>query len=348
MLLEHHCDFAGAEVRAKLALSIAQRLNDIRAQAYAQSALMFCSTILGRHTLEAAEIEGSRVLEVCIRAGDNYILNWAYWSIAWDYVCRGLTKKARIWALKLIDAGRLRQDDRALGMAYWTLAWIDIQDHRFGDAIANAQRCRKAATTPFDRNAGAMASATGLLLEGRIEEGLAQLLALKKWALANGWLYSASGVDFAAGPALAASGRIAEGIRALRAGIVACEASGSRAMASWNRISLAELYLRMLSAQQRPSIKFILSNLGAIVWVWIFGNHRAQQLLGEVVRNNQIHEVSTSRGWIEIDLARLCILKKQIDPVRQHLRMARLAATAQDSTQMLSEIDAIETALSQR
>jgi hypothetical protein len=62
------------------------------------------------------------VLETCIRAGDNYVLGWAYWSIVWDYVCRGLTNKARVWALKLIDAGRARQDDRALGMAYWTLA----------------------------------------------------------------------------------------------------------------------------------------------------------------------------------------------------------------------------------
>jgi class 3 adenylate cyclase len=346
MLLEHDCDFSAAEARAKLALSIAQRLNDIRAQAYARMALLFCSTILGRHRLEAAEIEGKKVLEICIRAGDNYILNWAYWSIAWDYVCRGLTREARVWALKLIDSGRQRQDDRALGMAYWTLAWIDIQDHRFADAIANAQRCRKTAATTFDRNAGMMASATGLLLEGRFEEGLAQLLALKKWALANGWLYSASGVDFAAGPALAATGRIADGIRMLKAGIAACEATGSRAMASWNRISLAQLYLQMLSAKKRPSIRFILSNLGAIVWVSMFGNRRARQLLGEVVQNDQIHELSTSRGWIEIDLARLCILKKQPDLARQHLGRAHLAATAQNSAPMLSEIETIEAALS--
>jgi hypothetical protein len=341
MLLAHHCDFAAAEVRAKLALAIAQRLNDIRAQAYAQSALMFCSTILGRHTLEAAEVEGHRVLEICIRSGDNYILNWAYWSIAWDYVCRGLTKKARVWALKLIDAGRERQDDRALGMAYWTLAWIDIQDHRFGDAIANAQRCQKTAATPFDRNAGTIASATGLLLEGRIEEGLAQLLALREWALADGWLYSASGVDFAAGPALAMTGRIAEGIRMLKAGIAACEATGSRAMASWNRMSLAQLYLQMLSAEKRPSIRFILSNLGAITWVLIFGNRQARQLLGEVVQNDQIHELSTARGWIEIDLAKLCILKKQPDLARLHLTKARVAAASQEASLMLNEIDAI-------
>ena len=70
------------------------------------------------------------------------------------------------------------------------------------------EQCLRAAATPFDRTAGTMASATGLLLQGRFDEGLAQLLALKTWALENGWVYSASGVDFAAGPALAATGRI--------------------------------------------------------------------------------------------------------------------------------------------
>jgi tetratricopeptide (TPR) repeat protein len=311
MLLEHHCDFRAAEDRAKLALTIAQHLNDVRAQAYAQSALFFCSTILSRHTLEAAEIEGSRVLKICTRAGDNYILNWAYWSIAWDYVCRGITKEARAWTLRLIEAGRQRKDNRALGMAYWTLAWIDIQEHRFGDAIANAQRCQKAAATPFDRNAGTMASATGLLLEGYIEEGLSQLLALKKWALSDGWLYSASGVDFAAGPALAATGHITQGIRLLEVGISACDATGSRAMGAWNRLALAELYLRMLSTQKWPSIKFVLANLGAVLRVRIFGYRRAMLLLDQVTQNDQFHEHSTTRGWIEIDLAKLCILKKR-------------------------------------
>jgi class 3 adenylate cyclase len=341
MLLEHHCDFAAAEVRARLALAVAQRLNDIRAQAYAQSALMYCSTILGRHSLEAAEIEGVRMLDVCIRAGDNYILNWAYWSIAWDYVCRGLTNEARVWALKLIDAGRERQDDRALGMAYWTLALIDIQDHRFGDAIANAHRCRKTAATPFDRKTGMIANAIGLLLEGRIEEGLVELLVQRKSALADGWLYSASGVDFAAGPALAMTGRVAEGVRMLKAGIAACDATGNRSMASWNRVALAELFLQMLSAEKLPSFKFILSNLGAIASVLIFGRRRAWQLLAEAVRNDQIHELGTTRGWIEIDLAKLCILKKKSDLARQHLRQAQLAAAAQQSAIMLNEIDAI-------
>jgi hypothetical protein len=345
MLLQHHCDFAAAEERAMLALATAQRLSDVRAQAYAQSALMFSSIILGRHTLEAAEAEGQRMLETCIKSGDNYILNWAYWMIAWDYVSRGLTRKARIWALKLIESGKQREDNRAIGMAYWTLAWIDVQDNLFADAIANAKRCMVTAATPFDRNAGTMVSATGLLLQGRIEEGLAQLLSLKKWALANGWRYSASGVDFAAGPALAATGRIGEGVRMLKEGIAASEANGCRALATWNRMALANLYVRMLASKERPTLKFALSNSGALLRVLTRGNREAQRLLAEAIANDQIHELSISRGRIEIDLAQLSLLRRRADLARQHLKRARLAAAAQESSHMLGEIESIEASL---
>jgi class 3 adenylate cyclase/tetratricopeptide (TPR) repeat protein len=345
MLLNHCCEFRAAEERARLAVDIAGRLSDVRARAYAQSALLFCSIILGRQTLEEAEAEGRRVLEVCAQCGDNYILNWAYWSIAWDYVCRGLTRKARPWALQLIDAGRQRQDNRALGMAFWTLAWIDIQDHRFRDAIANAKRCQRTAATPFDRNAGTMASATGLLLEGRVEEGLAQLLSLKKWALSHRWAYAASGVDFAAGPALAMTGRIGDGIRMLKAGISACDAAGSLAVASWNRLALAELYLGMLSARRAPSIKLILSNLPAIVKVKVTGNRQAKLLLEQIAQNSQIHEESTTRGWVEIDLAKLCFMRNRTSLARQHLGKARLAALAQESKPLSDEIDRLSAQL---
>jgi len=341
MLLNHLCEFRAAEARAKSAVSIAELLNDIRALAYAKHALAFCSIILGRHTLEQAELEGKRVLEICKQSGDNYILNWAYWSIAWDYVCRGLTSKARVSTLQLMEAGRQRQDNRALGMAFWTLAWIDVQAYRFRDGSANAQRSQRTAITPFDRYAGSLANATALLLEGRVEEGLAQLLSLKKWAIAHRWTYTASGLDFAAGPALAMTGRIGEGIRTLEAGIAAGDASGSLAVASWNRLALAELYLAMLSTTSRPPLRLILFNLLTILKVRIFGLRQTRLLLEQLMLNVQIHPDSTTRARIEMDLAKLCLKENAPTKARQHLSKARAAALAQELTPMLNEIDAI-------
>jgi len=342
MLLNHFCEFRAAEIRAKSALSIAERLNDIRAQAYARSALLFCSIILGRHTLEEAECEGQRVLEICTQSGDNYILNWAYWSIAWDYVCRGLTRNARSWAVQLMEAGRQRQDNRALGMAFWTIAWIDIQAYRFSDGIANAERCQRTAATPYDRTAGTIARATGLLLEGPVEEGLALLLSMKKWALAHRWAYAASGVDFAAGPALAMTGKIGEGIRTLKTAIADSDATGSLAVASWNRLALAELYLGILSTRRpRPPIRFILLNLLSILKVRLFGLRQVRLLLEQLSLNSQIHPESTTWARIELDLARVYLKENARDLARQHLAKARSAALAQDSTYLLIEVDAI-------
>jgi DDE superfamily endonuclease len=123
-------------------------------------------------------------------------------------------------------------------------------------------------------------------------EGPAQLLLLKKWALANGWQYSASGVDFAAGPALAATGHIGEGARMLEEGIAAREANGCRALATWNRMALANLHVRMLASKERPSLKFALSNSGSLLRVLTRSNREARCLLAEAIANEQIHKLS--------------------------------------------------------
>jgi len=127
----------------------------------------------------------------------------------------------------------------------------------------------------------------------------------------------------------------------LEAGIAACDLSGSRAMAAWNRLSLAEIYLHVLLAQDRPSIKFILANLPAIIRARMFGAGRVRRLLEEASRNEQFHVSSTTQCRIEIDFAKLCRKQKQPALAREHLQRARLAALAQDSVYLLDEVDAL-------
>ena len=61
---------------------------------------------------------GAECLALSRRLGDNSALNYAYWNVALDYAFRGLMREAREWALKLLDAGRERDDRRALGIAH--------------------------------------------------------------------------------------------------------------------------------------------------------------------------------------------------------------------------------------
>jgi hypothetical protein len=130
------------------------------------------------------------------------------------------------------------------------------------------------------------------------------------------------------------------------AGISASDVSGGVAIACWNRLSLVQLYLGMLAARKPPSIKFVLSNLPAIVKVRFVGRRETWQLLEQLARSGQIHELNTTRGWIEIAFTKLCFMKKRLDVARQHLKRANTAALAQDSAALFDEIKQFNVLLS--
>ncbi len=137
------------------------------------------------------------------------------------------------------------------------------------------------------------------------------------------------------------TGRIGEGIRTLKTAISASDAAGSLAIASWNRLALAELYLGILSASNRRApVRIILLNLLSILKVRLFGARQARLLLEQVSSNHQIHPESMTQARIELDLARVCFRQNNKDLALQHLARARSAALSQDSALMLNEIDA--------
>ena len=55
--------------------------------------------------------------------GDNIILNWSHFHIAWDYIARGLMVEAREVAMRLIASGEERKDPRAIGEASLLLSY---------------------------------------------------------------------------------------------------------------------------------------------------------------------------------------------------------------------------------
>jgi len=122
LMLCNLCRFREGEVKAQQALTIAEKTGDVKALAYARSCLFFILNILGQTPLETMEAMGAQLIADCEKASDKYCLNWAYFSIAWDYFTRGLESVARCWLAKLIESGRKRRDQRALGLANWALS----------------------------------------------------------------------------------------------------------------------------------------------------------------------------------------------------------------------------------
>jgi class 3 adenylate cyclase/tetratricopeptide (TPR) repeat protein len=340
LMLANLCEFREGEAKARQALLIAEKTGDVRAIAYARHAVYFLTIVLGQTSRKGMEAMGSQLSAECEITGENYIINWSYWSIAYYFLVCGALREARKWVTKLIETGNARKDQRALGMAYWTLSWIEIFARDYDQAEKNADRALEIAVAPYDRNAASQVRAVALLLRGRLEEGLQTMHAARNWALNNGWLYSARGGDMSMASALALSGDLRAGIALLESGIAAADSNGSWVFASWNRLILAELYLAAATAKDRPPVAFMLRNLRTILGLALFGTRRAGVLLTKLSENNQFDELGAMRAWIEFDLGVLANARKKSADARNHFARARLAAEAQGAMLFANEIDA--------
>jgi class 3 adenylate cyclase/tetratricopeptide (TPR) repeat protein len=339
LMLANLCEFREAEAKAKEALLIAEQTGNTRAIAYARHALYFLTLVLGQTSRKDMDAMGSLLVAECEITGDNYILNWAYWSVAYYLMICGALREARQWVTKLIESGEARRDQRALGMAYWTLSWIEICARDYERAETNADRALEIAAAPYDRNAASQVRAVALLLQGRLEEGVATMRTTRDWALRNGWLYSANGSAMSMAIALVLGGDIRGGVALLKSGIASADSNGSWVFAAWNRLFLAELHLGASSGKDRPPLPVMLRNLRTIVGLTLFGTRRARELLTKLNENDQFDEQGAMRAWIEFDLGVLASLRKRSAEARAHFTKARLAAEAQGATRFVNEID---------
>jgi tetratricopeptide (TPR) repeat protein len=340
MNLAHAYEFERAESISKRALEIAEQIGDARAAGYARQAQMFCATLLGRWSLDDAERAGAELVAIAEQVGDNYLLNWTYWAVAWDYLFRGLIGDARIWAHKLIESGRQRNDRRTLAMAYWTLGWIDLAGERFEDAIKDADECAKTAVARFDVVAGNYVKVNAELLSGQIGNALTRLQEQRNWLEQNGWVFSANGADCSIGTALALGGQLRQAIRHLEKALAVSDEHGDVYAAAWNRIALAEIYLSIVAYSGKPSLRALTTNLGAIVTGKLRGADRALALLEEARNIKQVHERGVLRARIDLNVGLLLERKRQFEAARQRLLAARAAAEAQDVPPMVARIDA--------
>jgi class 3 adenylate cyclase/tetratricopeptide (TPR) repeat protein len=336
----HGYELERAEAVAKRALEIALRIGDVRAEGYARHALMFCSTLLGRWSLEDAVRFGAELVATAEQTGDNYLLNWAYWSVAWDYLTRGLISDARVWAHKLIESGHHRHDRRTLALAYWTLGWIDVAGERFQDAIKEASECIKTAVTRSDVVTGNYVKVNAELLSGQIDKALMRFQEQREWLETNGWILSANGADCSIGTALALGGRLREAIRHLEKAIAVSDEHGDVYASTWNRIALAEIYLAIVANSGKPSLRVLTTNIGAIVTGKLRGADRALALLEQARASKQVHERGVMRARIDFNVGLLLERRRQFEAARQRLLSARVAAQAQDVRSMIARIDA--------
>jgi hypothetical protein len=269
---------------------------------------------------------------------DNHIHNWSYYSIALDYMYRGLYNEGQEIATRLIASGEERKDPRAIGFANIILGWINILSDLPEAAIANADECLRVAITPFDRLNGAMIKAVSSIIHGRAREGLGEMDKLIPEFEELGLLYAIQ--HGPRGVAMAMLGRISEGIDVVKQQIARLDSAGDRTVAAWTRITLAEIYIQILSGKDRPPAVVILKNFWTIVDTMIFGVRRARALLREAEADKQLSERGVIFARINLNLGMLSAMKNKRDEARRYLEKARFAAERQNADKLRQKIEA--------
>jgi hypothetical protein len=92
-----------------------------------------------------------------------------------------------------------------------------------------------------------------------------------------------------------------------------------RTNAAWTRIILAEVYLQILSGDERPPMAVVLKNIVPIASTIAFGVRRAKALLEQAAAHSQLSEHGIIRARINMDLGLLHKHKKQSVLARQFL-----------------------------
>ena len=277
---------------------------------------------------------------------DTYIIGRMIMAITMNYMNRGLIIEGRQWALRLIELGRGRQDQRSLGMALWLLGWLDIFAEDYGSALRHGEQCMQTAFAPFDRQIGANVIGISQMLLGRLAEGIETIEQHRRQATAQGWLFAALTTEAPLGVAMLLRGDLKKGARLLEAVIERCESEyGYQAYADWARIFLAEFYLALAQGAKKTSLRTVLKNFLFLAKAKPLAARKAESLLQVAIRNPQFSDRGAIRARIDYDLGVLYKGLGRLDLARKHLCDSREAAVAQEATAIVARIDAAMSAL---
>lgn len=332
-------DCRACEALSAKALAVAERIGDVKAKAYAMNGILHAAVFLADRPLEVMERMGAECIAQSQLVGDNAALNYAYWNVIVDHTFRGLIREARERIWTLLEAGRERDDRRALGIGYAALAMADVFAGDYSEAIEHADECMRTAVTPYERRLNAITKAAAQLAIGDAQQGMPALRDAMGAAKESGWAQIVDyGISFV-GVGHVLSGRFGMGIGNIERAIADFDARGFTVGATMARMLLAQICLQMLASRVRPPLSVILMNIGTIFRVRLFGARRVEALLAEARRAAHLDDRGIVRARIDMYMGLLRIIQREPIRARQFLETARTLAERQGAARCIAEID---------
>jgi hypothetical protein len=259
--------------------------------------------------------------------------------VGWEELNRGRALKAHEAADKLMAVGRRLNDPRSIGYAMALEAWIALTSDDYAGALEFAEKSLSIARAPFERETANVARNAALALLRR-PEAPTVLRDYMTLCRINGWHALGSGADGIWGASLVVQEEIGKGIRWIEQAILRREREGYRAAADWCRMFLCEIYLEIVSGNQKLLVRVLLRNIVTLAVVRLTAQRRICALVHQVRHNLQFDPNGHHISRCELILGLLYKAKRRRGLALRHLSEARRIASQFGRTPMLTRIEA--------
>ena len=192
---------------------------------------------------------------------DPYLQYIIRLAIGFDAIVRGRLSATLGAAEEILALGRKLDDPRSISWGMFLKAFVASLTGDFARSLEFSEIGVNMARTPSDTVINEYGVVAALVLLGR-PEAQAKLEEFRSRRRDDGSLFFVAATGGHWGVALAIRGNLGAGIGWIEASIARSEEDGPHILADQSRLMLCEIYLRMVSRTGKPSLRFLVRNLG--------------------------------------------------------------------------------------
>ena len=166
------------------------------------------------------------------------------------------------------------------------------------------------------------------------------LEAHRRRCVADGEIDQLNGTDTIFGVCKILQGNIRNGLRLIEEAILRREKEGyHRDMADWSRLTLAEIYLRVIAGNEKFHLPTLLRNLPILLKVMATASSRIRALTTHVLANPHFDPAGHHIGRAQMILGLFYKVKKKRALALQHLTEAKRILSQFGQTPILARVD---------
>jgi hypothetical protein len=302
------------------------------------------SSMIAPKPLPEFETLKKKAIKASEDAGDAYIRHWTRYVIGFEEFCRGRVNDARDTARELMEVGRQSNDPRCTGMGLAGLTMLAMLSGSPTVALDYSEQALAVAVTPHDRMTAILSKGTALVLLGRTEEGAKLLDDYRRLCTVCGALYGAGFTDGTIGVVEILRGNIRQGIDRFEGAILRQHKDENWTVSDWERQNLAEVYLQIITAKEKPPFWVLLRNLPILLKVVVIAPTRIRALATRILENPRYDPAGIHVGRAKMILGLLYKVKKKRALAIQYLAEAQRIISQFGASPILTKI---ETALAE-